>query len=124
MIPRGSLQVQWGQMFHSTNAFDQDIGEWDTPIVAYMSYMFCDETFNQEVGGWDTSRKPTQVFGPKSPKAALFRPSPTPSAQRSPPNSFQNLSISVSVYYSWTDASCGRAIPDSSQIKRNSTCSP
>jgi surface protein len=50
-------------MFHSTNAFDDDISGWDTSNVTDMREMFRDaRAFNGDVSRWDTSNV-TTMFG-------------------------------------------------------------
>ena len=68
LIGRGSFDegfiVDWdvssvtnmAGMFHTSEAFNQDIGDWDVGSVTDMSWMFYGaQRFNQDIGDWDVS---------------------------------------------------------------------
>ena len=44
-------------VFSSANAFNQDIGSWNTAQVTDMAYMFASASaFNQDIGSWNTAQ--------------------------------------------------------------------
>ncbi|MBR4984578.1 MAG: DUF285 domain-containing protein [Proteobacteria bacterium] len=55
-IPRSDLLTSMDKLFEKANAFNQDIGNWDTSMVNQMYMTFGNATaFNQDIGNWDTS---------------------------------------------------------------------
>ena len=51
-------------MFSVLDAFNQDVGGWDTSRVTSLNGIFSEAAaFNQDVGGWDKSQATTLYWG-------------------------------------------------------------